>query len=139
MKFLTLIFSFLFALTLKVNSQTKSTIDSLSKGYQICLDSSMDMKDCSLKYYRKMDSMLNCIYDKLRKQLTSTEQTALKTDQKNWLRVRDKYFAVQDRIFYNRMKSGEWGIDMRMIPIDRKAKFVEKRVYVLLNKIKKRK
>ena len=139
MKFLTLIFSFLFLSTFTGNSQTKSTVDSLSKGYQICLDSSMDMKDCSLKCYWKVDSMLNIVYNKLRKQLTSTEQTGLKTEQKNWLRARDKYFAIQDRIFYSRMKSGEWGIDMRMIPIDHKAKFVEKRVYVLLSKIKNRK
>lgn len=64
--------------SLSVSSQTLKTVKELEKMNQKCLDKGGDGLACSLDYYKKMDALLNEVYNKLRANLSSDEKAKLK-------------------------------------------------------------
>ncbi|MBN9297398.1 MAG: DUF1311 domain-containing protein [Filimonas sp.] len=126
------LFSFICTLTI-VNAQiTTHTLDSINNSYQACLDKGQQMIKCTSNYYAVMDSLLNIVYNAVRRKMDSTGRNALKADQLKWLKQRDIFFAKKDAQFEQKTKSGEWGRDDRLIIYDEKAIFVEKRVEYLM-------
>ena len=123
-------------------AQTVSAIKAMESQYQSCLDKGEYMLGCSKAYYRKMDSVLNIAYNTLRSSLDPSKQAELKTGQKQWLAKRDKYFRELKTGF----TKAHPGIDPygnaigarddAMFMIDEQARFVQKRVLVLIGKMK---
>lgn len=116
----------------KVNAQTRKTVEILESRYQNCLDKGVNMLVCSEKYYFQMDSMLNVVYKKLKKQMSTTQFSILKREQIQWLRNRDKYFNTLTLDPEEKELSKE---DQDMVLIDKKAQFIESRVLVLIDKM----
>lgn len=100
-------------------------LDSLTKVYQSCLDEGINMYGCAQAFYSKMDSMLNVVYKKVRRNLDSASKLKLKAEQQKWLSERDKYFKRVDT-------EGDEDIDCKMIAIDKKSIYVRKRVEFLI-------
>ncbi len=117
------------------NAQLKNSMDRIYQDHLKCLDSGINMLGCSRKYYLEMDSMLNLTYKKLRASLNEAEKSKLKEEQLKWLKERDAYFEDQNRIFNEKVTSGEWGNDMYMVTYDDKADFVRKRVLDIIKRI----
>jgi len=130
----TCILMFIF-LNVSANAQLKNTMDRIYQDHLKCLDSGINMLGCSRKYYLEMDSMLNLTYKKLRTTLNETEKSTLKEEQLKWLKERDAYFETQNRIFNDKVNSGEWGNDMYMVTFDNKADFVRKRVLEIIKRV----
>lgn len=122
-------------LNVSANAQLKNTMDRIYQDHLKCLDSGINMLGCSRKYYLEMDSMLNLTYKKLRTTLNETEKSTLKEEQLKWLKERDAYFETQNRIFNDKVNSGEWGNDMYMVTFDNKADFVRKRVLEIIKRV----
>jgi uncharacterized protein YecT (DUF1311 family) len=122
--------------------QAESTIESLSKRYQSCLDKGENMLGCSQGYYKEMDSLLNVVYNHIRVTCDSIEKENLKDEQLAWLKERDDYFKET----YSEFKKGNDNIspngdangakDDAMIMHDSNAEYVKKRVLLLLTKTK---
>ncbi|WP_278251848.1 lysozyme inhibitor LprI family protein [Sabulibacter ruber] len=93
------------------------------------------MLGCSQLYYSQMDSLLNVVYNKLRRPLDPSGKAALKNEQLKWLGKRDAYFKKVDKEYAAENSNGFAGNDSRMIAIDDKAQFVRKRVEELIKKL----
>lgn len=116
-------------------AQYRATIDSLKKVEQSCLDSGRHMPSCVYQFYVQIDSLMNVVYNRLQQLLQTDEKILLKKQQFSWLRKRDIYFKERKEIYMDSIISGAWGSGMRVIPLDEKARFVEKRVFVLIKKL----
>ena len=114
-----------------LTAQTIKVVDSLSKAELYCLENETDMNQCAIVYYHQMDSMLNVVYEECIKGLSNDRKLALKKDELIWLKKRDQYFAQLDKDYEQKNKTGEWGREMRVTIIDRKAHYVKDRVLKL--------
>ena len=114
------------------NAQTLKTVEDLTSRHQSCLDSGIDMMNCSRKYCMEMDSILNVAYKSLRHNLDSENRLKLKAEQTRWLKKRDEFFEEQVKIFQKNFQSEEWGSDMFMIVYDNDAEFIRERVVELI-------
>ena len=135
--------AFISFFSLAGQSQTATTIEAMESKYQSCLDKGKDMLACSKAYYRQMDSMLNVVYNKLRSTLDSSQKAQLKREQLQWLAKRDNYFQ-KTKIDFKKNHQGvdadgeDFGAqDEAMIMFDKNAAFVQERVLVLIDKLKK--
>lgn len=108
----------------------------LTERHQKCLDSGIDMLNCSKNFYLQMDSILNVVYNKLRRNLNPKEKEVLKKEQLSWLKDRDIFFKKQNIEFEKKFNGGEWGSDMYMITYQNDAEFVKKRVIFLMSQLK---
>lgn len=124
-------------LSASAGAQSIPDIDRVAAIHQECLDEGKDMKGCARSYYLQMDSMLNVVYKKLRASLNTSQQAALKQEQLQWLKARDRYLKKQRQEYDTQVKKGEWGSDMFMVVYDNAAMFVEKRVRTLIMRMKK--
>lgn len=115
----------------KCYGQTVKTIDVLEKSYQGCLDKGINMLGCSELYYHQMDSMLNVVYKKLRKQMSPSQGAKLKVEQLKWLSKRDQYFK-NITLYEEGVLEKE---DREMVVIDKKADFVKERIIELIKKL----
>ena len=113
-------------------AQTLNTVDSLEKSYHSCLDKGVNMINCSKIHYSQMDSLLNVVYQKLKKKLPASQFGNLRTSQLSWLSKRDRYFA---NIPLEPEEIALGGKDKEMVIIDKKAEFVRKRVVMLLKRV----
>jgi len=84
-----------------------------------------------------MDSMLTLVYKKLYSKLDKNGKTALQKDQANWVKKRDLYFEKQEKAFADKLKTGEWGADMEMIPYGNDGEFIKNRVLILIRRLPK--
>jgi len=116
-------------------TQTTKTVDSLKSIEQKCLDSGSHMPSCASWYLIQIDSLLNVVYNKLQLTLDSSQRIALKKEQLQWLQKRNKYYKHSDKIFEDSLRSGSWGPEMQVIPLDEKAYFTEQRVLILVKRI----
>ena len=117
--------------------QNQKTIEHMAKAHQDCLDTGHDMLGCSKHYYFQMDSMLTLVYKKLYSKLDKNGKTALQKDQANWVKKRDLYFEKQEKAFADKLKTGEWGADMEMIPYGNDGEFIKNRVLILIRRLPK--
>ena len=133
---ITLLSLVLILLAFTTQSQTLAQLGSMSKKYQDCLDAGTNMLGCSQQYYKQMDSLLNVVYNKIRKPMNATDKLALKNEQLKWLQRRDTYFKKVDRQSAVDSGSGPIGQDFLMIALDEKASLVRKRVEELMKRRK---
>lgn len=118
------------------NAQTMKTIEQLENKYHNCLDSGINMKNCSVTYYNESDSLLNVVYTKLKAKLNSTEQIKLKNEQLSWLKKRDLYFKKAYLEVKNEIPF-PGSDDFEMIYTDKKSDFVMDRVKKLIVRLNK--
>lgn len=78
-------------------AQDERVINYMAKKHQACFDKGVDMLGCSVRYYRKMDSMLNVVYNNLRARVISKDKGVIKKEQIEWLKKRDNFFKKQDK------------------------------------------
>jgi len=121
-----------FILSCNCFGQTLSDVKKLEDSYQKCLDRGTNMKQCSVDFYERSDSLLNVVYKNLELKLVDRKQIELKNQQRLWLRRKEVYF----RKAYQQTKEIE-GItegtqDFDMIYIDAKSQFVMDRVKELI-------
>ncbi|WP_300570454.1 lysozyme inhibitor LprI family protein [Flavobacterium sp.] len=129
-----LFFGFLFLFSLSVSSQTLKTVKELEKVEQKCLDKGDDGLACSLDYYKKMDALLNEVYNKLRANLSTDEKAKLKKEQQLWLKERDKYTKEQyDET--SKILGTTKGDDFKTVLKHAEAEFVKERVKVLIKRL----
>lgn len=115
------------------HSQKIKTIDSLENKYQACLDKGQNMLGCAKTFYKEMDSLLNLQYKELLSKMGATEGARFKNEQREWLKERDKQFALFKEQVHTEAVNNEFdgGQDEQMILVDRKALFVKQRVIKL--------
>ena len=129
-----LIFGLIFLFFINVNSQNFShELDIIEKENQECLDKGKFMLNCSVKYYQENDSLLNVVYDKIKRNLNSEEKLKFSESQIEWLELRDKEFKK-----INSENSGLGnGLDDKMFEYQKKADFVSERIKYLINEFLK--
>jgi uncharacterized protein YecT (DUF1311 family) len=116
------------------HSQTLKKVTELENKHQDCLDSGIGMKNCSINFYSTSDSLLNIAYKNLKVKLNLTEQNALKTEQKIWLKKRDAYFVKAYKETINEYGNSPESNDFKMIYFDMKSDFVIMRVKELIKR-----
>ncbi|RZL44850.1 MAG: DUF1311 domain-containing protein [Pedobacter sp.] len=128
--FITLFFIISFSLSICSQSYIKEAdIKKLEVKYQACLDNGDYMLGCSNQFYVEMDSCLNVAYKQLRQTSDELVKAALKKEQLEWLKIRDRKFAYIDKTNKDEGQDGE------MFRRDEKANFVKERVLVLIRKL----
>jgi|TARA_R110002051_G_scaffold254217_4_gene313164 uncharacterized protein YecT (DUF1311 family) len=120
-----------FLLSLNLFSQNfGKSLKELKTENQNCLDTGEFMYNCSLEFYKKSDSLLNLVYNNVRKQLNSDQKDKLKQEQLSWLKQRDKKFEI-----INNYDTGLGnGLDDLMSKTQDKSKVVNKRTLFLIEK-----
>ena len=116
---------FLLLSTTVFSQEFKQNLESIKTDYQICLNKGKVMYNCSLSYYKKSDSLLNVVYNYIRKDMTVLEKNKLKQEQLIWLKERDHSF--------NKMNSKNEGMDALMIQTQKKSDLINKRTSYLIN------
>ena len=124
-----------FSIGIHCSSQTLKTIENMQIQYQICLDSGNAMHRCSIEHYVKTDSLLNVVYNKLRKNYDAAEKKNLKKEQIKWLAQRDLHFKKEYASLKNNTYFEEGTHDFEMVLYDNKSKFVMKRVKELMKRL----
>lgn len=117
------------------NAQTMEIVSKLKSSYQHCLDGGNGMKNCSLDYYEKSDSLLNVMYNNLKLKLSSKEQSKLKKEQVEWVKKRNAYF---EKLYSDTKKEGnfsEGSSDFDMVVFDEKGNYVLARVKELIKRM----
>jgi uncharacterized protein YecT (DUF1311 family) len=79
-------------LTINCFSQTIKDLNRIDANSQTCADTAIDVIACELIRYKKTDSLLNTVYNKLKTNLKNDEFKNLKNDQLKWLKYRDLKF-----------------------------------------------
>lgn len=102
--------------------------------YQSFLDTGNAMHLCSTDYYEKSDSLLNVVYNKLRKNYNPAEKRNLKKEQIDWLAMRDLYFKKEYTSLKNNKIFEEGTHDFEMVLYNNKSKFVIDRVKELIKR-----
>ncbi|QBZ96960.1 hypothetical protein GS03_00445 [Flavobacterium sangjuense] len=115
-------------------SQTIKTLNKIKTDHQSCLDKGDYMLGCSLDYYKKTDSLLNVVYNKIRLKLNTTEKRKFKNEQLGWLKKKDSYFRKVEKNTKNEV-GDIIGSDLRMIITDKEADFVFDRVEELIKRL----
>jgi uncharacterized protein YecT (DUF1311 family) len=113
-------------------SQSINEITALEKNYQDCLDKDDYMLGCAKNFYNEIDKILNVTYNNIMSGLDQTQKTALRTEQRSWLKERKAYFTKVDR----ENEDGLAGNDLKMVRIDKQADYVKERVIYLIKKYK---
>ena len=116
------------------HAQTRKTIDSLTRIRQACLDTGERMPYCTYLFLTQMDSLLVIVYDRTYASLSPAGKHALEKEQREWMTKRAAYFVRQDTLFNRKVRSEEWGPDMRMITYSDKADFLKQRILTLLKR-----
>lgn len=118
-------------LTLSLFSQDfKTSLEKIENKNQNCLDKGRFMYNCSLKFYKQADSLLNVVYRHIRKDMVLSEKENLKKEQLAWLKEREKQF---NKINNQNTEFGN-GLDDLTIKKDKKAKIVNYRTAYLIEK-----
>jgi len=112
--------------------QNKQTVDSIQSFYQDCLDKGQFMSSCSKSYYRKMDSLLIVVYNKLRFNIDSIEKAQLRKEQREWLLKRNNYFKKIQNEYKKDKQGASMPQDDIMEMYDKYAMFVQERVLYLI-------
>lgn len=123
----------IFGFFMRLSGQDIKVMNAIESDYQHCLDNGENMLGCSKVYYTQMDSMLNRVYNKLRKQLSTSEFSTLKSQQISWIANRDRYFKSIKLSPEEKELPEE---DQQMVIIDKKADFVRNRVLELIKLLK---
>ena len=134
-KLFTFLFTFFVFLTFTGQAQTLEELTTIDNNYKACLGRGTNMLGCSQLYYSQMDSLLNVVYNKLRRPLDQSGKAALKNEQLKWLGKRDAYFKKIDKEHAAENSNGFAGNNSRMITIADKAKFVRERVEELIKNL----
>lgn len=134
MMYLKCILTFTILVGIHCSSQTLKTIENMQIEYQSCLDTGNAMHLCSADYYEKSDSLLNFVYNKLRKKYNPAQKRNLKKEQINWLAKRDLYFKKEYTSLKNNKNFEEGTHDFEMVLYHTKSKFVIDRVKELIKK-----
>lgn len=126
-------FSLIICSANKVDSQIKSTMHKIDSNYQSCLDSGINMYGCTTSYFHDMDSMLNVVYKRIRLKLSQADKDTLTKKQLIWLKKRDREYKIIDA---EPNDDGLSPIDNLMVKVDKKAQFINDRIYELINMYK---
>jgi len=102
----------------------------IDSNYQLCLDSGINMYGCTINYFQTMDSMLNVTYKIIRLKLNQADKDALTKKQLIWLKKRDREYKIIDS---QPNIDGLRHIDNLMVKLDKKAQFINDRIYELIN------
>jgi uncharacterized protein YecT (DUF1311 family) len=92
------------------------------------------MMFCAMDFETKSDSLLNVAYKNLKSKLNLTEQNKLKSEQRIWLKKRNKYFEKAYRETVEEYGNETESNDFKMILYDKQADFVILRVKEFINK-----
>lgn len=118
--------------TERTPAQIRADITTMENTRQKCINEGRGSVDCEQIFYNEMDSILNVVYKRLKKQMDISEFNKLKADQIAWLKKRDTYAGKQDK----EAPTGA-GIEVgKSFAIRQDAFFVEDRIKELLNKLK---
>lgn len=93
------------------------------------------MPACAYVFYTSVDSLLNKVYQKLQKQLPGVQKLALQQEQQKWCKEKNNFFATQDKQYEDSERTDIWGPEMRVVTWGEKESFIEKRLWVLVNKL----
>lgn len=107
----------------------KKELEKLSISNQKRLDTGRFMLDTERSYYIQMDSMLNVVYNHIRKSMNENEKSALKKIQLQWLKDRDVRFKEINQNDYG-MGGGQ---DEAMVKYQKKSVYVIERVNYLID------
>jgi len=120
-----------FLLTLNLFSQNfKTSLNKLKTENQNCLDTGDFMYNCSVNFYSKSDSLLNVVYNSIRKNINQNEKNNLRIQQIQWLKQRDikfKQITNQDTGLGN-------GLDDLMAKNQFRSKIVNERTSFLISR-----
>jgi uncharacterized protein YecT (DUF1311 family) len=119
--------------------QTLKTIALMEQAHLQCLDSGIGMTGCADSYRLQMDSLLNVVYNKLRKRLPTTEKDKLKTEQLAWLKQRDRHFKEQEQDYKTNISPEDWTQEFYLIVYSSDAEFIKERVVYLIKRLEKSK
>ena len=125
---------FLISIHQNGDAQIRKNIDSLQAIEQNCLDSGISgkhMENCSCEFRNQMDSILNVVYNNIRKNLNAKQKEILKQEELNWLRKREINHEASRK---ESKREGIDGHDAGMIACDDDAKYVIRRIYALIDK-----
>lgn len=127
-----------FLLTLNISAQTlHETLMKLSSQNLECLDAEKNVLECSQKYYKQLDSLLNVVYKNIQENLNETKKQDLQNRQQIWIKSRDIQFKKID-IQNKELVNNE---DNLIVKTQAKCDFVFERVsfmiatYISKNKI----
>ena len=114
-------------------NQIEKQIDKLDAVHQECLDEGVNMPNCATIFYSQMDSILNVVYKRLKKQMDTAEFKELKRSQVAWLKKRDSQFKEFDL----EAQQNELGVDVgTTLAFNKKSFVVIERVKYLLKSLK---
>lgn len=105
-------------------SQTQKALESVEKKLDVCLAKDMStagMIQCSDVAYKQYDSLLNWVYTRLKSSLSQERRKMLISNQKLWIRLRDKDFRFMDTM---QPEGTMWG----PVFVGHKAKYLRSRI-----------
>ena len=111
-------------------SQSLKDVERVEINAQNCADTTNDVIACEKLHYKQMDSMLNLVYKKLKIINKEEDFKKIKSDQIQWLSLRDKEFKKIDG-----EKDCNVSTDVcQALLISRKTWVVQQRVEILIKK-----
>lgn len=119
--------------------EIKAKINEIDSICQSCLDAGTNnFVDCENIKRPKMDSILNVVYNELKKEMDPARFKKLKKEQRVWLKKRDaNYASYTAKIGESQATLGAaWGLEAdKAMAVSSDSYFIEQRILYLLKKI----
>lgn len=110
--------------------QVEATMNRIDFSCKVCCDSGTNVAYCEDIRNIKLDSVLNVVYNELKKELDSANFRKLKREQKNWLKKRNANNAN------NAAKADKNEERDRALVVSEDSYFIEQRLAYLSKKLK---
>lgn len=113
--------------------QDVHSVSRIANEHQACLDAGVRMRNCSERYFLRMDSLLRAVIKTKSSGLGPGSALQFKTAQANWEARKVAFFKKEDERFMALQRKGIWGRDNIMEIYSEKGDFIKKRILVLLS------
>ena len=113
--------------------QDVHSVNRIANEHQTCLEAGFRMRNCSERYFLRMDSLLRAVIKAKSRVLTVDRAAHFKTAQANWEARKAAFFKKEDERFMTLQRKGIWGQDNIMEIYSEKGDFIKKRILVLLS------
>lgn len=116
----------------------RAQLEQLDAAHQQCLDAGVGMMDCSYRYSKQMDSMLNVVYKDLMSVSSKDAKNKLRMEERSWIQKRDAELKkIYSDISRQRQMEDFVPQDARMMAYDAEAAVIRKRVVELIDAYEK--
>lgn len=89
------------------------------------------MENCSCEFRYQVDSILNIVYNNVRRSLNAQQKETLKQEELVWLKKRE---ANHDKSRKESYREGMYGHDVGAIACEADADYVKERIFILIKK-----